>query len=134
MKTGVGVEEKDKVYSRASFSGQMLICFLLGEPDLLLRICVWILECFWAEYLRSTESWLQCLGLVQLPDFFTQAGWLANLTNFFFFGESRGNNDLRSNATNLFIYFFCLSLFNHTLGSSVGWWSIWLVIMPWPQN
>jgi len=62
MKTEVGLAEKDKVYNKASFSRQMLICFSLGETDLLKCICVWILKCFWAEYLWSTERWLQPLG------------------------------------------------------------------------
>lgn len=35
MKTGGGLAEKDKVYNTASFSRQMLICFSLGETDLL---------------------------------------------------------------------------------------------------
>lgn len=35
MKTGGGVAEEDKVYNRASSSRQMLICFSLGETDLL---------------------------------------------------------------------------------------------------
>lgn len=70
MKTGEGVAEKDKLYNRASFSRQMLICFSLGETDLLQCICVYF-ERFLSRI--SVKRWglISAPGFVQLSDFFT---------------------------------------------------------------